>query len=133
MNRSDLQHLAEMRLREAKVLLDAGEWSGSYYLCGYAVECALKAVVASQVNQGDFPDKQLAQAVHTHELTNLRGLAGLGGGAALTPGQHVSWLVAKDWAETSRYEVRTQTDAEALYQAVSDPNDGVLQWLRTHW
>jgi hypothetical protein len=40
-NRADLQQLAETRLREAKVLLDAGEWSGSYYLCGYSVECAL--------------------------------------------------------------------------------------------
>ena len=78
MNRADLQQLAEARLREAKVLFDAGEWSGSYYLCGYSVECALKAVVAAQVNQGDFPDKKLADAVYTHDLVKLRGLGARG-------------------------------------------------------
>jgi len=105
MNRADLQQLAETRLREAKVLLDAGEWSGSYYLCGYSVECALKAAVAAQVNQGDFPDKKLADAVYTHDVVRLRGLAGLGEDVShgmLSQGQNVNWLVAKDWRETSR-------------------------------
>jgi hypothetical protein len=136
LNRADLQQLAETRLREAKVLLDAGEWSGSYYLCGYSVECALKAVVAGQVNQGDFPDKKLADAVYTHDLVKLRGLAGLGDDVPrgqLNPSQNVNWLVAKDWRESSRYETRSQTEARSLYEAVSDPMDGVLPWLRTHW
>ena len=136
MNRADLQLLAETRLREAKVLLDAGEWSGSYYLCGYSVECALKAAVAGQVNQGDFPDKKLADAVFTHDLVKLRGLAALGDDVPqgqLGPSQNVNWLVAKDWRETSRYETRPETEARSLYEAVSDPTDGVLPWLRTHW
>ena len=136
MNRADLQQLAETRLRESKVLLDAGEWSGSYYLCGYGVECALKAVVAAQVNQGDFPDKKLAEAVYTHDLVKLRGLAGLGEDVPhgqLGPSQNVNWLVAKDWRETSRYETKSETEARSLYEAVSDPTEGVLPWLRTRW
>ena len=136
MNRADLQQLAETRLREANILLDAGEWSGSHYLCGYSVECALKAVVAGQVNQGDFPDKKPADAVYTHDLVKLRGLAGLGDDVPqgkLSPSQSVNWLVAKDWRETPRYETRSETEARSLYGAVSDPTDGVLAWLRTHW
>lgn len=136
MNRADLQQLAETRLREAKVLLDAGEWPGAYYLCGYSMECALKAVVAGQVKQGDFPDKKLADAVYTHDLVKLRGLAGLGDDVPhgqVSPRQNVNWLVAKDWRETSRYETRSESEARSLYEAVSDPTDGVLPWLRTHW
>jgi HEPN domain-containing protein len=135
-NRADLQQLAETRLREAKVLLDADEWSGSYYLCGYAVECALKAVVAAQVNQGDFPDKKLAEAVYTHDLVKLRGLAGLGDDVPqgrLSERQNVNWLVTKDWRETTLYETKSETEARSLYEAVSDPAEGVLPWLRTHW
>jgi HEPN domain-containing protein len=136
LNRADLQQLAETRLREAEILLDAGEWSGSYYLCGYAVECALKAVVASEVKQGDFPDKKLADAVYTHDLPKLRRLAGLSEDVPrgqLTSGQNVNWLVAKDWRETSRYETKSETEARSLFTAVSDQTDGVFPWLRTHW
>lgn len=134
MNRSDLQELAEARLREAEILLDAGEWSGAFYLCGYAVECTLKACIARQVKQDDFPDKRLADAVYTHDLVRLRSLAGLGEEIAKLPqAQNVNWLVTKDWRETARYELKSETEARGLYDAISDPTNGVLPWLRMHW
>jgi len=43
MNRDDFQLLSKLRVAEAKALLDAGLYTGSRYLMGYAVECALKA------------------------------------------------------------------------------------------
>lgn len=55
MNRSDFQTLAETRLQEAKSLLDNGHYSGAYYLCGYAIEYALKACIAKQTKAEDFP------------------------------------------------------------------------------
>jgi len=51
MNRGDFQQLAEEHLRHAKALLDAGLYSGAYYMCGYAVECALKACISRKTNQ----------------------------------------------------------------------------------
>ena len=48
MNRQDLQKLPRTRAREAKVLLDSGRFSGSYYPIGYAVECAIKSAIAKQ-------------------------------------------------------------------------------------
>ncbi len=41
-------------MRDAEVLLDAGQWSGAYYLAGYAVECGLKACAAEMTNQHDL-------------------------------------------------------------------------------
>lgn len=56
MNRSDIQILADIRVGEAKALLDLGHWPGAYYLAGYAVECALKACIAKLTKADDFPD-----------------------------------------------------------------------------
>jgi HEPN domain-containing protein len=44
-SRADFQQLADVRLKEAKALLDLGMWDGAYYLAGYAVEVALKACI----------------------------------------------------------------------------------------
>jgi HEPN domain-containing protein len=58
MNRTEFQSLAEVRIREAKALLDAGLWDGAYYLAGYAVECALKACIAKRTRAEDFPPRE---------------------------------------------------------------------------
>jgi hypothetical protein len=68
MNRTDLQKLSRMRVKEAKALLDAGQSCGAYYLTGYAVECALKACIAKQVRRNDFPDKRTVTESYTHDL-----------------------------------------------------------------
>lgn len=54
MKRSDLQKLARIRLKEAKVLLDNRQYSGAYYLSGYVIECALKACIAKQTRKERF-------------------------------------------------------------------------------
>lgn len=71
LNRQKLQQLAESRLAEAKVLLDAGYFTGAYYLAGLGIECALKASLAKAVQQYDFPDKDFVINVYRHELGNL--------------------------------------------------------------
>ena len=43
------------------------------------------------------------------------------------------WLVAKDWNEKSRYELRTEIQARELIEAITHEPDGVLAWIRKHW
>jgi hypothetical protein len=76
-SRALLQSLAETRRRDAELLLASARYSGAYYLCGYAVECALKAIVASQFVQDVIPSKKLVSDTYTHDLLKLVGLAGL--------------------------------------------------------
>jgi hypothetical protein len=71
-----------MRVADAKALLAAGQFQGSYYVAGYAIECALKACLCKQFKLHDFPDRKLVQDSYTHDLDNLVRLAGLR--AALT-------------------------------------------------
>ena len=77
MNRRDFQAVARTRVREARILLESQEFAGAYYLLGYCVECALKACVAKQTRRHDFPSKQLANDVHTHDLEKLFRLSGV--------------------------------------------------------
>ncbi len=77
MNRGDLQRLSNARIREAKILFAAEEYSGAYYLAGYAIECALKACFARGVKRYDFPDRNGAGKVFTHRLQELVKIAEL--------------------------------------------------------
>jgi hypothetical protein len=134
-----LQQLAEDRVLDARALLNVQTWSGAYYLAGYAVECGLKSCVLAFLERTGaiFKDRKFQENCWTHEPEKLAKLAGLDAQLGATIGANPSfagyWGVAKDWAETSRYEQKTQVEAESLYTAISDNADGVLQWIRTHW
>lgn len=39
----------------------------------------------------------------------------------------------KDWSEQDRYKKHTQAEAQDIYEAVADPNEGVLEWIKQHW
>jgi HEPN domain-containing protein len=43
-DRNELQALSRLRLKEAAALLELGWFDGAFYLAGYSVECALKAM-----------------------------------------------------------------------------------------
>lgn len=136
MNRSDLQKLSNTRIREAKILCAAGEYSGAYYLAGYAVECALKACFAKGVQKYDFPDKSRAPKVFVHKLPELVSLARLDGelkAAQKTISRFDSgWGIVCRWTEESRYSIWTRDDAEALIDAIIR-KDGVIPWIKRLW
>ncbi len=77
MNRGDFKKLTNLRVHEAKILLENECYEGAYYLLGYAVECAFKACIAKQTRRYDFPDKNFATKIYTHEITTLVKYAGL--------------------------------------------------------
>jgi len=137
LTRTQLRELAEIRALDAEALLNAKQWSGVYYLAGYAVECGLKACIAKLTNQDDFPDKKLAQDCFTHNVEDLVRLAGLtyqlkASGTA-NPTFAAYWLVAKDWNEQARYQQWTEPQARELFAAVTDPTNGVLSWIKNRW
>jgi HEPN domain-containing protein len=137
MNRQDFQRLAVTRLSDAELLLAHGNYGGAYYLCGYVVECALKACIAKNTQQYDFPDLKLAQRSHSHRIGDLLGVAGLqvllDTAMASNPNLRISWAIAVNWNEQSRYEMRSEDEARALYEAVTDNTNGVFQWIRQYW
>ncbi len=139
MNRTELRQLSTQRIDEARALLAAKHWPGAYYLAGYALECALKACVLAYIERTGiiFEDKKYGEKCWTHDIEELVRLALLtverdkAAGANLNLGQN--WLTAKDWSETSRYRNSPQLQAEELFSALTDNNDGILSWVKTYW
>jgi len=137
-NRSDFQQLAELHLQHAKALLDAHLYSGAYYMCGYVVECALKACICKQTNLFDFyPHPKDAQKAWSHNFENLIEASGLEEefeeARQAAPALDIKWKEVDDWSESSRYELRSQQKAEDLFAAVSDPDQGVLACIKRFW
>lgn len=137
LNRSTLQELARIRLREARALLANRHYDGAYYLAGYAVECALKACVARKTRRYDFPDKRIVNKSHTHDLESLVKLAGLEPQRTRQERENQAfarnWAVVKDWNEESRYRTIGEARARDLYAAISRRQHGVMRWIRQYW
>ena len=136
--KAEFQELAEKRLVEAKALLDLGMWDGAYYLAGYAVELALKACIIKLVMATDaFPDKEFSKNCYTHSVEKLVGLAKLEGPRKTSMDSDRErmdyWTLARDWSEAKRYHQINQTEAEALYAAITDGAHGVFPWIKTQW
>jgi len=138
-NRAQLRQLAEDRILDAERLLTGGRWAGAYYLAGYAVECGLKACIMVHVEATGtiFQDRKYSEKCWTHDLEDLLALANLtpilNADAAANAALFANWAWAKDWKETSRYEHKTQPEAQAMYDAIANNPDGVLAWIRIHW
>lgn len=137
MTRGDFQILAEVRIEEARILLANKAWDGAFYLAGYAVECALKACIAKLTQAEEFPDKKRVERSWKHDLNELLDVAKLEPifDVAAPPGSVLfsNWETANGWSERSRYSRKSQSEAEALYAAISDPASGVLPWIKQHW
>jgi HEPN domain-containing protein len=138
MNRTDLQQLAELRIKEARILLEGASYSGAYYLAGYAIECALKACIAKRTKENDFPHKDFVNRSWTHDLQKLLNLAELKDRLETEMKSNKDldtfWAIVVNWEEGKRYELGvTQKEAKSLCDAISDPVNGVLQWLKKSW
>ena len=138
MNRTDIQQLADLRVREAEALRQAGHLEGAYYLLGYAVECALKACFAKQIQQFDYPDRGLVNAAYSHNLQNLLIVSGVRAefdtAVVANPKLGDNWISIKDWKEDARYRTNIpQAAVDNLFDAILHPTDGVLTWLKTLW
>lgn len=138
MNRSDLQAISRLRVREARALLQARFFEGAYYLLGYSVECALKSCIARKVQRYDFPDKKTVNDSYVHNLDQLLGIAGLrtklNTDSATSPVLSVNWSVVKDWSENARYlQIVPEQQAKDLYSACVSRRHGVLTWLKQSW
>ncbi|WP_368985793.1 HEPN domain-containing protein [Caldifermentibacillus hisashii] len=120
MNRKELQELAEIRIKEAEILLKSECYDGAYYMAGYSIGCALKAWIAKSTKEHDFPDKKIADKVHTHDLVRLLGVLDV----QVPEEIKFNWFIVKDWSEKARYEKYSMVEASDLLAAINDPTEG---------
>jgi hypothetical protein len=140
--RAEWQQLAEDRILDAQAHLApaVARWSAAYYLIGYAVECGLKSCVLVRVAAHPevlYVDRKFSHDAWTHDIETLVRLADLkavrDADTLANAALYTNWQLVRGWTEASRYQQKTQMQAEQLFNAVTDPNDGVMQWIRHRW
>jgi len=76
----DLRKIAKARLADSVVLHRGGRYDGAIYMCGYAVETALKARICRVLRWPGFPSTgsefHTLQSFKTHDLDVLLKLSG---------------------------------------------------------
>lgn len=136
-SKRSLETLAQTRLDDAVHLFQMSRYSAAYYLTGYAVELGIKACIAGVFQANVIPERSFVNAVYSHNLDDLVGLAGikrqLEEDMSDDPQLSAAWATASRWNEASRYEMKDQFDAASIIEAVGNENHGVLQWLKKHW
>jgi len=104
---SDLRKIARARLEDAAVLCKARRYDGAVYVCGYAVETALKARICRTLKWNAYPSTasefQKYQSFRTHDLGVLLHLSGR---REKIKNEHLAaWSAVADWTPNSRYGV----------------------------
>jgi len=84
-----------------------------------------------------FRQKKFSEKCWTHDLEVLVGLAGLRAAldvdTAANQQLNVNWSLVAQWEEISRYHSQPEAEARKLFEAVTNPQDGVLTWIKVHW
>lgn len=137
LKKADLEQLAQVRLDDAMLLFRHDRSSSAYYLAGYAVELALKAVAATLFHSNAIPSKGIVNAIHTHRLEDLLTSVGLKQAhreeVARRPEFGAAWTVAARWTSESRYAAWDPNATESLIEAISNQDHGVFRWVKLHW
>ena len=114
---SDLHKTAREYLRAAKLLRTRRSYDSESYLCGYAVEIALKARICRTLNwTTGFPETitefKPKSNLKTHDLEALLEFTGLQDKVKLH--YFADWSMVNKWYPEQRYQPRgTKTLADA--------------------
>jgi HEPN domain-containing protein len=115
-SRTELRRVARARLRDSEVPFDAERYDGAIYLCGYAIELALKARICRILNWPGFPSTRAEfasyQSFRTHSLNVLLTLTDWE--QRIKSRLPTEWSVVADWDPELRYAtVGTATGQDA--------------------
>jgi HEPN domain-containing protein len=108
---SQLRSIAKARLRDADVLLRAKRFDGAFYLCGYAVELALKSRICRTLGWSSFPETKSEfeglQSIKTHDLERLLRFSGI---EERIRRKYLSeWSEVVNWNPEKRYQAIGQS------------------------
>ena len=139
--RKDFQKIAELRLKEAKTLYKAGLYDGTVYLCGYAVEAALKARICRHLQMKEYLDSGDMKGIFlSHDFDRLLLLSGLSNKINLANKKNAKlfqhWSILTSWTPEARYFPVGTSDkkyAKNMLYALEHKSDGFLVWIKRIW
>ena len=116
---ADLKLVSEARLKDARVLRTSRRLDGAIYMCGYAVEIALKACACNALGLSAFPmtwkEFKGHEQLRTHDLEALLLISGRE--AHIKQTCFPSWNAVAIWKPEARYAkigTVSPSDADAM-------------------
>ena len=104
------REIADQRMRDARVLLNAKRYNGAIYLAGYAIECHLKYSYCARRQAVHLPPQY-----ETHRWDKLVEAAGVAADLKSAPRIFDLYSALGDeWEPSLRYETRPYPQREAL-------------------
>jgi hypothetical protein len=124
----DMERMVRRYLRAARFLnrANANDPDAAIYLCGYAVEIALKVRICMVLGRVDFPETASEfrhtqmQAHKTHDLEMLLLASGWRPTITNDPVRNVDWSIVTQWNSEHRYRpagTKTRQDAYDMIEA----------------
>jgi HEPN domain-containing protein len=101
MKASELRQKARAQLTDAEVLLRSRRYDAAVYICGYAVEFALKARICRTLHWPEYLTVKGFESFKTHDLEVLLLLSGREGPVKSRAMPH--WSTVKSWKPEMRY------------------------------
>jgi HEPN domain-containing protein len=109
-SKAQLVVLAESKLADAQLLLQAGRGDNAYYLAGYAIELMLKAILSTQFKNETLPDRALLRDLFVHDIEKLARSSKIDEDLKLALDMderfNASWKTVLEWDPISRYGSR---------------------------
>jgi HEPN domain-containing protein len=113
-SQATLRTIAEETLADAEILLQHQRWKGAYYLCGYAVEIALKERICQTLGWAGYPDTnkefEALSSFRTHDLDMLLRLSGVE--QKVREALSGPWAGIRDWNPKLRYGAPDEQSAD---------------------
>ena len=127
---AELRAISAARLEDAQALFDAGHYDGVVYLCGYAVELALKARICDTLDWAGYPatnrEFRNYQTFRTHNLKVLLRLSGVEN--RITDDMPDTWQAVSIWNPDLRYRIpgsASESDAATLLEQMRQVAEAV--------
>jgi HEPN domain-containing protein len=118
----ELRKIARARLKDSEVLYENRRYDGAIYLCGYAVEVALKARICRTLKWSGFPSTrsefQPYQSLRTHDLDVLLSLSGCE--TKIKSRYFTEWSIIATWEPEVRYQsigTASRSDAFSMLES----------------
>ncbi len=109
----ELLVLSADRLVDAKILYSHERFEGAVYLCGYAVEFALKSKICQLMKWSEYPSSELTEKqsrkYKVHDLEKLLLLSGEE--SRVKNVMPAEWSVLTGWDPGMRYSSMKPTDS----------------------
>jgi len=127
---------AESKIISAYFLAGGERYDDAIYLCGYAVEFLLKAIVCKSRNLSQYPENEKNHKTHkTDLLVDLANIRPLLEARILSDADFMlNWSISTVWSPELRYNPPAQ-DAkeqwEEMIEALMHPTKGVVTWLKS--